>query len=51
MNDSGLHLSGEGYKILYQEMKKTIIDVFPELRPSKLPIAFDPIFPDHDAPW
>ncbi|KAF1923685.1 glycoside hydrolase family 95 protein [Didymella exigua CBS 183.55] len=42
----GLHLSGDGYKILYQEMKKTIIEAHPDLRPSKIPVALEPFFPE-----
>ncbi|KAF2623019.1 SGNH hydrolase [Macroventuria anomochaeta] len=50
----GLHLSGDGYKILYQEIKKTIIQAYPELRPSKIPVALEPFFPEwfeDNAPW
>ncbi|KAF1841516.1 SGNH hydrolase, partial [Cucurbitaria berberidis CBS 394.84] len=32
----GLHLSGDGYKILYQEMKKVIAVSYPELKPSSI---------------
>lgn len=52
--DLGLHLSGDGYKILYQEIRKTIIKAYPELRPSSIPVALEPFFPDwfeDSAPW
>ncbi|CAO2657419.1 Nn.00g035450.m01.CDS01 [Neocucurbitaria sp. VM-36] len=50
----GLHLSGDGYKILYQEMKKTITVAYPELKPSSIPVAIEPFFPEwfeDSAPW
>lgn len=51
---SGLHLSGDGYRILYQEIKKSIIKAYPELCPSKIPVALEPFFPEwfeDSAPW
>lgn len=51
---TGLHLSGDGYKLMYREVKKTIIEVYPELRPSKIPVALEPFFPEwfeDNAPW
>ncbi|KZM20268.1 uncharacterized protein EKO05_0003630 [Ascochyta rabiei] len=50
----GLHLSGDGYKILYHEFKKTIVEAHPELRPSNIPVALEPFFPEwfeNNAPW
>ncbi|KAJ4985440.1 alpha-L-fucosidase [Stagonosporopsis vannaccii] len=50
----GLHLSGDGYRILYQEIKKTIKEAYPELCPSKIPVALEPFFPEwfeNNAPW
>ncbi|KAF9734474.1 hypothetical protein PMIN06_002410 [Paraphaeosphaeria minitans] len=35
----GLHLSGEGYTILSEEMKKVIASEYPELVPEKIPFA------------
>lgn len=42
----GLHLSGDGYKVLYQEIKRVIAKDFPELVPQKIPVALEPFFPE-----
>lgn len=50
----GLHLSGDGYRFLYQKTRKTISEAYPELRPSKIPVALEPFFPEwfeDNAPW
>lgn len=43
---TGLHLSGEGYRILYKEMKKVIARKYPELVPQMIPVVLEPFFPE-----
>ncbi|KAF3041729.1 hypothetical protein E8E12_007727 [Didymella heteroderae] len=50
----GLHLSGDGYRLMYQKVKETIIKAYPEIRPSQIPVALEPFFPEwfeDNAPW
>ncbi|KAF1980461.1 GDSL Lipase/Acylhydrolase [Bimuria novae-zelandiae CBS 107.79] len=42
----GLHLGGEGYRVLYQEMKKVVAKEYPELVPAKIPVVLEPFFPE-----
>lgn len=40
----GVHLTGDGYRIWYTELVKTIRDKFPELQPERLPTVLPHIF-------
>ncbi|KAF2464658.1 uncharacterized protein BDR25DRAFT_271701 [Lindgomyces ingoldianus] len=41
----GLHLSGEGYRVLYREMKRVVGEAWPELRPERIKVVLEPVFP------
>lgn len=40
----GLHLSGDGYKLLFREIMKAIGDSWPDQTPDKLPFVYEPFF-------
>jgi hypothetical protein len=40
LTSSGLHLSAEGYKLLYREVTDAIRQHFPDQTPEKSPIIF-----------
>lgn len=39
LND-GLHFTGDGYRILYSEISKTIQTVYPEFIPTNIPFLY-----------